>query len=122
MTGFKVDVLPSGIVKIFLPDFKRETIEEWVAYVRKHDGKLKSPHRVLYNLCEAGYPTPYVLNTSVTLMHELQIPEDTRTAYMVQDHHHAAFGMVIARRMPRKAGPVRVFTEEEEAIKWLLAP
>jgi len=119
--GFKVELLPERIILFDFFDFKRETVDKWAEHVKAQDGKMLAPLRVMYNFRGAGYPTPYLLKVSVVMMETLQIPEDTRTAYMVQDRSHVAFGMVVARKMPRRAGLVRVFINQDEAKAWLLS-
>lgn len=121
MAGFTVDLLPERIIYFKFADFKRNTVDSWAAYVKTRDGKLVAPVRSIYDLRGAGYPTPYMLDVSVRLMEVLQIPADTRSAYMVEDRMHMAFGMVLARRMPKRAGLVRIFIHQEEAKRWLLS-
>ena len=120
MTNFSVEVLPNSIICFTIPNFTRQVVDEWKAYVLKHDGEMKAPLRVIYDFRDSGYPSTYVLEEAGGLMNELQIPDDTRTAYLVHSRYHVAFGEILAHTMPERAGQVRVFSKEDEAVRWLL--
>lgn len=119
---FQVERLPNGIIKFCLKDFTRKSIDEWAAYVLARDGKLHAPLRVIYDMQKQGYPTPYLLHRTTTVMQELNIPPNTRTVYLVAHQLESAFYRVLAARMPPKIGEVRIFLSEADATKWLLEP
>ncbi len=118
--GFEVFVRDDRIIQTNLHSFARRYVENWMAYVKSHDGKLKPPVRMLYDFREAGLPSRYVLEIIGPFMKTLIIPEDTRSAYIFPSAQ-ARFSMSFMRRLPPEAGAVRVFNDEESAVEWLLA-
>jgi hypothetical protein len=68
---------------------------------------------------ETGYPTPYTMSVAVEVMEFVQAVEDMRTAYLVKNPIQEAFYRLLAMRMPKRIGEVRVFHNEVAAITWL---
>jgi hypothetical protein len=116
---FEVEVIPPRIIRFCLKNYTRASIDAWAAYIREHDGKLKSPVRVLYDMREAGYPTPYAMSVASGLMQQVQAVEDMRTAYLVKNTIQETFYRLLTMRMPKRIGEVRVFHNEAAAIAWL---
>lgn len=120
LPSLHVELRPDGIVIMTFDDFSRSVVEQWVAYVRSKDRKVRGPLRVLYDFREAGPPSPYALEVVGPVMRELTIPPDTRTAYVFKSRLDTHFARSIIRRMPAKVGKVRAFMTVDEAIGWLL--
>jgi hypothetical protein len=118
--SFSIEVRPDRIIVTTLHSFGRTSVEEWMAYVKAHDGKLVPPVRMLYDLRPAGPPSQYALEKIGPFMATLDIPEGTRNAYLFKSPF-GRFADVIMRRMPPKAGRIRSFDDYDEAIEWLLA-
>lgn len=117
--GFSVALRPDNIIVVTLEDMRRQTIELWMNYVRTHDGKMRAPVRLLYDLRKSGPPSRFLLDVIGPFMSELTIPADTRNAYVYERGPYASFSDSFVRRMPAKAGDVRTFTDFEQAVKWL---
>ena len=117
--GFDVFVRDDRIIQITLHSFARRIVQDWMDYVKVHDGKLKPPVRMLYDFRKAGLPSRYLLDTINPFMKTLTIPEDTRNAYLFPTEY-ARFSMSFIRRMPLEVGACRVFTDEAIAVEWLL--
>ncbi len=112
----------NGVIRFTFHDFSRQTIDAWVEYVTIRDGKLRAPLRVIYDFQNLGLPTPYMNQKGVEMMSKLQIPEDTRTAYLVDTLLQITYYRLLARRMPKTAGAVQAFLREKDAIAWLTQP
>lgn len=117
---FSVMLRPDHIVVVRLANWKRQTVDAWMEHVKAHDGKLRSPLRLLYDLQDAGPPSRYILETIGPFMETLTIPEDTRNAYIFKAGPYERYVMSFIRRMPPKTGVIKAFTSIDEAVKWLL--
>ena len=98
-----------------------KTIDSWVEYIKAHDGKLRPPVRILYDMRVAGLPSRYMLDIIGPLMKELTIPEDTKSAYLFLKGPNMLFTRSLQRRMPRNAGDVMGFDDMDKAVQWLIA-
>lgn len=110
-----------GIVRFVFSSFTRQTIDQWAEYVYERNGKLRSPMRSLYDFTHVlGLPTPYLNQTTTKVMNEIQIPDDTRTAYLVTNALQLTYYRLLKRRMPKRVGLVEIFLTEADAIAWLV--
>lgn len=118
--GFDIFVRDDRIIQVTLYSFARRAVQNWMDYVKEHDGKLRPPVRMLYDFREAGLPSRYLLDTINPFMKTLTIPANTRNAYLFPAEY-ARFSMSFIRRMPPEAGLFRVFNDEKAAVDWLLS-
>jgi hypothetical protein len=118
---FKVELVDSWLVRFTFFNLSRRAVDAWAVYVRERDGQATAALRVLYDLRQAGFPTPYATQLSLQVMAELRVPAGTRTAYLVSNRIQLAYYQLLARRMPPAVGEVKVFMEEAAVLKWLRA-
>lgn len=111
--------LQEGVVVIQFDDFSRSVVEQWAAFIKASDGKLSSPHRVLYDFRKAGPPSPYALQRVGPVMQSIHIPDDTKSAHLYKSALDTQFTKSIIRMMPNYVGKVRAFDDYQRALQWL---
>lgn len=119
--SFTVEVLkPHRVILFTFADFKRQTVDIWYQYVEERDGQFTQALKVIYDMRQSGLPTPYLTTLSTKAMRELQIPNGTRTAYLVSSQIQYTYYRFLAARMPKRAGLIQVFKTMEDALVWVI--
>jgi hypothetical protein len=117
--SFEVNTIDTGIIRFLWHEITRQAVDAWEAYVREHNGLLREPVRVLYDMRAVDYPTPYFVNRVSIVFEEISIPDDTRTGIVVREHHHVVHYLSLAKRIGFMGGEVHVFQSYHDVIGWL---
>lgn len=117
-----VSVRPDGIVVFKFQKLSRTAMEQYNAYVHKFNGQYPDPLRMIYDFRGAGLPGLAFLQKHTDLIKDLQIPERTRWAYIVDRQIHKQFVRSMVNRLPDFGSGYKTFVDEDEAIMWLMQP
>jgi uncharacterized lipoprotein YmbA len=115
-----VSVSENGIVVFKFQKLSRTAIEQFTVYVHKFNGQYPDPLRMIYDFRGAGLPGLAFLQRHTDLIKDLQIPERTRWAYIVDRQVHKQFMRSLVNRLPDFGDGYETFTEESEAVEWLM--
>ncbi len=110
---------PDGIIVYCFDNLSRQVLIQWIDWIRAAQGKLKSPLRILYDFRGSGPPSRFVTDRLPGLMAELEIPEDTRSAFLVDDNLNGRFTRRALEALPANVGQMQSFVNLSPAIKWL---
>ncbi len=111
-----------GIVVFKFDKLTRTAFAEYLAYIRKYNGQYPDPLRMLYDFRNAGLPGLPFIEMHSEVMDGIQIPEHTRWAHLVDKQIYSQFVKTLNSRMPTAGYEHASFTDETEAINWLMRP
>lgn len=112
--------MPHGIIVYTLSDFSRPTIEAWGEYVLSNKENLPDRIRVLYDLRQCGMATKFVLEYQERVLVQLDLPTDTRSAYLVgSDYFQQIWTRLIQQNIKTGLAQLKTFTDYDTAIAWL---
>jgi chloramphenicol O-acetyltransferase len=115
-----ISIIPHGIVVYTLSDFTRPTIEAWGEYVLSQRDNLPDRIRVLYDLRQCGLATKFVIEYQDQVLSQLDLPDNTRSAYLVStDEFLRLWTRIIQDNIKFKTATLKTFTNYDEAVDWL---
>lgn len=118
--SLEITIIPHGIIAYTLSDFSRKTIEAWGNYVLSNKDNLPDRIRVLYDLRQCGMATNFVLEYQDRILAQVNLPDDTRSAYLVgSDHFQQLWTRHIQRGVKSDLAKLKTFTNYEAAVAWL---
>ena len=118
--GLDIALIPDGILVYTLSDFNRPTIEAWGNYVLSQKDNLPDRVRVLYDLRQCGLATKFVVEYQDQVLSQLNLPDDTRSAYLVSsDELLQMWTRIIQSNVKLKTAQLKTFTGYDEAVHWL---
>ena len=118
--GLDISVIPNNILVYTLSDFTRPTIEAWGNYVLSQKDNLPDRIRVLYDLRQCGLATAFVIEYQDKILSQLNLPDDTRSAYLVStDEFLRLWTRIIQSNVKSKTAQLKTFIDYDEAVDWL---
>lgn len=118
--ALEITIIPHGIVVYTLSDFTRPTIEAWGDYVLSQKESLPDRIRVLYDLRQCGLATKFVIDYQDNVLSQLNLPDDTRSAYLVStDEFLRLWTRIIQDNVKFKTAQLKTFTSYDDAVQWL---
>jgi hypothetical protein len=116
---FHVEMRPDKIIVYQFDNLSREVLIQWVEYIRTHNDTMKPPVRILYDFRESGPPSRFLMDRLPDIMADLEIAEDIRSAFLVDDSLTGHFTRNALAKLPNNIGPTRSFLNLTPALKWL---
>jgi hypothetical protein len=92
----------------------------WSEQCLLYNGKYPDPLRLVYDFVDCGPPSPFWMKTEDTLLPLLRMPTNLRTAYLIRDDSYRIWTDVILKRRKVDVGPLKAFTQLEQAAAWLM--
>ncbi|NDJ85336.1 MAG: hypothetical protein GYB66_05585 [Chloroflexi bacterium] len=116
---FHEEIYPGHILLYRFDNLSREVLIQWVDYIRGKTDSLESPVRILYDFRNSGPPSRFLIDRLPAIMGELQFPENTRSAFLVDDDINGRFTRNALVSMPANIGKTQSFLNVTPALKWL---
>jgi hypothetical protein len=119
---FSVERVHGVIARFTFTRMAKPEADAYDRYIRKAVPTLTPPVRALYDMRHSVTPIPYFSQKMEALFREIVLPEDTRTAYIIEEKSNFRPWIQILRKgsTSTNTGLFQVFTEEDKAIAWLL--
>lgn len=117
---FHMHTRPDGIIVYQFDNLSREVLIQWVDFLRTIEDKLKPSQRILYDFRGAGPPSRFMIDRLPAIMGEMNIPEDTWSAFLVSDDLNGRFTRNALDRLPFNIGKTKSFLNLAPAVRWLL--
>jgi hypothetical protein len=116
---FHVEFRPDRIIVYQFDNLSREVLIQWVEYIRTNNDAMKPPVRILYDFRESGPPSRFLMDRLPDILADLEIADDIRSAFLVDDSLTGHFTRNALTRLPDNIGPTKSFLNLTPALKWL---
>lgn len=110
---------PDGIVIFRFREFTQSAIDHYTKIVRAANNNFGDKLRVMYDFLACPPPKLAVIRSLIMLQQEVELPRDTRTAYVVKGSNTAWIGLAHRPTGDTWLGEAGIFDDEDKAIRWL---
>lgn len=116
---FHYEMRADNVIVYRFDNLSREVFIQWVDHFRSFQSKWTPPLRILYDFRGSGPPSRFMTDRLPGIMSELALPEDTRSAFAVDDNLNGHFTRQALAAIPKEVGETRSFVNINPAIQWL---
>lgn len=109
-----------GIFVFRFTDMARQAADLYAAYLLRWQDQFPSSIRILYDLRGCAAPSPYFNKKLGEVVRHLRVPADTRNAWLTDSLLLRVWKNILDRQHNRDDLIVKTFTDEGEAVAWLL--
>lgn len=115
---FHVQQIDDRITAYQFERLSREVLIQWGDLVRVERDNFPEPIRILFDFRGAGAPSRYMVDRMPRIFEDLNFPDNTRIAVVMDDDRTARFVHNAVAQWP-DMGQVEEFINIDPAIQWL---
>jgi hypothetical protein len=112
-------VREDGIMVFEFKKLERKAADLFVKITSAGADQISDRLRMLYDVSKAEFPTPYFVKVQGKIYNEFPHPEDEKSAYVTGPNNNSVWIWILRNQFLHTKDTMRVFTSQEEAIKWL---